>query len=191
MGWVRSTHVGIHFVSSLPLDVFGQHTLRYFLCPCWHGTGVLNTGRDTFCVLAFMGGFWSIQVEIHVVSSLLWADCGNSKLRYILCPHWYGMGLVNTNWNGFCALAGLTLDRSTNVEMHFALVLEVFVQHMFRFILYSRWYWMVFVNTSFDALCIVAGMGGIWLTHGEIQFEYSLAWNGFCQHRLKYSLFLR
>ena len=75
---------------------FSEQKLRSILCPSWNGTGVLNTVRDTFCVLAFMGGFWSIQVEIHFVSSLARNGFGQHKLRHILCSHWYGRGLVNT-----------------------------------------------------------------------------------------------
>jgi len=49
MGWVCSTPVEIHFVSSLALEGFGQHI---------------------FCVLAAMLWVWSKHVKIYVESSL-------------------------------------------------------------------------------------------------------------------------
>ena len=38
MGVFWSTHVDIHFVSSLAWEVFGQHMLS----PYWHGRGLIN-----------------------------------------------------------------------------------------------------------------------------------------------------
>ena len=75
--WVWSTQVDIHFVSV---------------------GGVLSTKVEILLFfLAGMGRVCSTQVEIYFVSSLLWAGFGQSKLRYILCSLWHGMGLVNTS----------------------------------------------------------------------------------------------
>ena len=53
MGGLWSIHVEINFVSSMIEEGFGQRTLRYIFCPCWHGRGLVNT-----CwVLGFMDRF--------------------------------------------------------------------------------------------------------------------------------------
>ena len=53
------------------------------------------------------------------------------KLRYILCPCWHGIGLVNTSCNRFCVLAGMGEVLSTRVEMNFLCspAKDVFGQH--------------------------------------------------------------
>ena len=65
MGWVWSQHVESLFVSSLEMDGFDQHELRYILCPCqhfvflfaldefilgtrWHGRVLVNAFWDAF-----------------------------------------------------------------------------------------------------------------------------------------------
>ena len=66
-----STHVEIHFVSSLACSGFCQHKLRYILSPCWHVRCLVNASGDTVIVLAGMGLFWSIQVEKNFVLLLV------------------------------------------------------------------------------------------------------------------------
>ena len=39
-----------------------------------------------------------------------------------------------------------------------------------------------FVNTGRNAFSVLAGMGGVWSTHVEINFLSSLAWDGFVRH---------
>jgi hypothetical protein len=65
MGLVK--HVEINFESSLSWKAFGQHMLRYILCPRWLGRSL-------------------VQIEIHFVSSLIWDGFGQHRLRYIMCP---------------------------------------------------------------------------------------------------------
>ena len=102
MGWVWSTYVVMHFVSSLawegfwsthvelvfestlPWDVFENHVLRCILCITWH--------RDGF---------------------------DQDKLIYILCPGWIWMSLVYTSSDAFCVLAGMGGVWSSCAEMHF------------------------------------------------------------------------
>ena len=36
----------------------------------YRGGGSVNTSSDKFCVLPAMGGVWSKQAEIHIVTSL-------------------------------------------------------------------------------------------------------------------------
>ena len=84
-------------MSSLAWDGFGQHNLTNILV----------------CVLTGMGGVWSKQgeiyfvsflawrglvntLDIHFVSLLAWEGFGQPKLRYILFPHWHGIGFLNT-----------------------------------------------------------------------------------------------
>ena len=74
MGWVWSTHVEMHFVSSLAWKGFGQYMLRCILCPPWHGIDLVNISSDTFCVLAGMGRVCSTHVSMDYLSSLAW-DC--------------------------------------------------------------------------------------------------------------------
>jgi hypothetical protein len=41
IGLLWSTHVEMLLVSSLTLEAFGQHMLRYLLCPCWQRMGLI------------------------------------------------------------------------------------------------------------------------------------------------------
>ena len=130
MGGVWSTHVEIHFVSSLTWDRFLQHMLRYTLCLRMHGSCLVNARWNAFSVLTHVGEIffkicwyifcgmicvWSTQVEIHIVYllawevffpyKLAWEGFGKHILRYLSFPHWQGRGLFNTSWNIFCVLA--------------------------------------------------------------------------------------
>ena len=82
-----STQVEKHFVSSLALERLGQYKLRYTLCLCRHGRGLVKTCRDIFCVLAGVGWVRSTHVKMHFVSSLSWDVYGQHILRQIFCPH--------------------------------------------------------------------------------------------------------
>jgi hypothetical protein len=62
---------------------------------------LFNTCWDKFCVLAGMGGIWSTHVQMHFVSSLLWAGFAQSKLSYIFCLRIHGVGLINTGLDAF------------------------------------------------------------------------------------------
>jgi hypothetical protein len=59
--------------------------------------GVVSSTQlnDTICVLAGMGGDWSINVELHLVLSQAWDGFGQQMLKCIWCPRWHGIGLVN------------------------------------------------------------------------------------------------
>jgi hypothetical protein len=52
---VLLTHVEMVLASSLAEEGFGQHTLRYILCPRWLGIALVNTCWDKFPVLVGMG----------------------------------------------------------------------------------------------------------------------------------------
>ena len=99
-------------MSSLVFLVFCQHMLKKKMFPRWHVFGqhtlsilcvlagmgsLVNTCIVAFCILAGIGGFWSIQVMMHIVSSMSWEGLGLHKLRYILCPRLHGIGLVITS----------------------------------------------------------------------------------------------
>ena len=91
IGWVWSTYVGMHFVSSLSWEGFGQHMLKYILCSRWQGTCLVNTSSDIFSVLAGMewtnveilfvfslarSCVWLTQAERYFLSSLAWKGVG-------------------------------------------------------------------------------------------------------------------
>jgi hypothetical protein len=76
---------------------------------------VRSTNVDAFCVHAGMGGDWSNQVVMHLVSSLAWDVFGPK------C------------WDTFCVFAGMRRVWSIHVEMHFlssSLAYVMFVQHI-------------------------------------------------------------
>ena len=167
MGWVWSTHVEIHFLTSLAWDGFG-HMFWSVLCSRMHGVRLFNSSWGTFCVIAAMrgvffntcwvafsdlaglGGVWSTQVEMHFVSVLAWDGFGQHQLSYILFPHWHGIGLVNTSWDPFCVLVGMGVVWSKHVDMHFlsSLAWEESGQHKARYILGPRWHEWCLVNTN-------------------------------------------
>ena len=111
MGGVSWTHFENHFQSSQAREGFGQHILRH-ICE------LSRMHAGTCCVIAGMGGVWSVHIEIvcprsHRRRILRWVFVPSlvcvgfrQKLWYILCPRWYGW--VNTNlryilsprWNG-------------------------------------------------------------------------------------------
>ena len=154
MGW--STKVAIYFVSSLTLDVFGQHKLRYILSHSWHRRGLVNTTFDTYSYIDDMGWVWSTHTEMlfvsslawegfgtHVemlfVSSLLWAGFRHSRLSY-MCPRWHRMGLVNASWYKFCLVAVMRGVWSTQVEMHFMSSLKWDVHVEMHLVASLAWY---------------------------------------------------
>ena len=104
----RSTHVMINFVSLLAWYNFGNHMLRYILCPRWHGRGLVNTCWDEYCAPSGMGLVYRTHVEMHLVSLLAWDVFCRHMLKYIFCPRW--RGLVNifwyTFWDFFLAFEG-------------------------------------------------------------------------------------
>ena len=71
---VCSTHVEMHFVSSLAWDGLGQ---------CMHGI-------EVFC---------SSHFEVHFVCSLAWVGFSEHKSICILCACWHGLSLCNTCWD--------------------------------------------------------------------------------------------
>ena len=89
MGWIWSTNVEMHSVSSLAWDRFSQHRLRYIFCHCWHDT------------------FWSTNVQMHFVPSVAWVGFRQHILRYILYPLWHGMVLFHTCWDTLHFLASM------------------------------------------------------------------------------------
>ena len=52
LGGVWSTHVVLHFESSLSCDGFGTHVLPYILCPRWLAMRLVNTCWEAFCAIA-------------------------------------------------------------------------------------------------------------------------------------------
>ena len=146
---------------------------------CLSGRGLVNKSWDPFCVLAGMGRVCSTQLEIHFVSSLLWAGFGQSKLRYMLCPRFYGQIVVNPSWDIFCVLTGMGWDWSTQIEMDFvpSLVWHWIGQQMSRWIL--RWCRSCLFNTCSDSFCILDGIGWFLLTHHLMLFVSLLEWEGF------------
>jgi len=168
-------------VSSLTWEGFRQHELKYIFCPLWHGKCLVNTCRDTICVLFVMGGVFSTQVEIHFMSSRIWDRLSHHNLRYISCPCWHESSLVNTFRDTFRFLAGMGGDAfcvvacmervwSTHVEIHFVSLLarKGFCQHTSRYILCPRWHGRGLVNTCCDTFCVLAGM------------VVNLCWDKFC-----------
>ena len=100
----------------------------------WHDSDMVKTCLHKFCVFAFklgvssthvqmqyvrafLVGVWSTGVKIHFLSNLAWEAFGQPKLRYIICPLWHGVYLVNTSLEAFCFLVGMLLICSTQVEI--------------------------------------------------------------------------
>jgi hypothetical protein len=71
------THVMLHFVSSLSLDL-------------------VNASSDRFYVLPGKGWGWSTHVEMHFLSSLAYVMFVQHMLSSSLSPRLHGIGLVNT-----------------------------------------------------------------------------------------------
>ena len=113
---------------------------------------------------------------MHFVSSFTRERFRQVKLRYILCPRFHGMGLVNTSWDAFCVLAGIGGVWSTHIEMHFvsSLSWEGYGQHKLRCILCPLWHRMRLVDTFWDIFYFLAGLGGVWATQVEIHFVFSM-----------------
>ena len=102
----------MHFLSLLALDVFGQHMLRYILCPSlawevfgqhklrlcsyWNETGLVNSYTDQYVyvemhyVLAFLGGFWFRYSFYRSLQEMRLFNTGSDAY---CVPN--GMGLVN------------------------------------------------------------------------------------------------
>ena len=169
----------MHFVDSLEWDGFAQQKLRYILCPRWQWMGIVNTCRDTFCVLAGKVWVWLSRFEMHFVISLVWDGFGQQKLRYILCPRWHKRCLVNTVLDTFYFLVGMGGVCSTWVKIHFLFSLEwgSFVNacwDAFGVLAVMGWIlsrladihfcsrWHDFANICLDKFCVFAGMAGVW-----------------------------
>ena len=94
---------------------------------------------------------------------------------------------------------------STQVEMHFifSLAWDRFGRHMLRCISCLCWHGIGFVNTSWDAFCVLSGMewlwsthvkdtffvigsmGCVWSIHASMHFVSLLAWDGYGQQILR------
>ena len=163
-----STHVDMHFLSSLSCEGFAN--------TCW----------VTFSAISGIGWIWSTNVEMHFVTSLAWGKvsqhklrcifchcwhdtCLSTLLRFILCPRWHGIGLVNISqlWNIFFVIVGMT----------------PVCHQMLRCIFCPRWR-----NTCYDTLYVRAAMDRLWPTHIMMHFVSSLEWGAFCQHMFRYIL---
>ena len=103
--WVLSTRVEINFVFSLAWYMFGQHMLIYIF---------VRTG---------MGCVWSTDFEIQWFSTQAREGFDQYKLRYILCPCWHGMGLVNKCRDAFSVLSVMRCFVQTHVDIHFVSLL--------------------------------------------------------------------
>jgi hypothetical protein len=82
MAWILSLRVEIHFVFSRAWERFGQHDLKYILCPLRQGMGLVNTCRDTYCVLAGIEGVHSTLIEMYFLFSLAW-DYFGQRIEYV------------------------------------------------------------------------------------------------------------
>ena len=159
----------------------GQHMWRSILCIPWHRKCLINTSCDTFWVLAYigrikttnwdascvlpgMGGIWSTYVEMHFMFLLAWV--------------WFG----HISWYSFSVLVGMCCVWSKFVEVlscprwH-----EIGLVNTCWYSLYLRWQGRSLVNT-WDAICVVTGVGRSWSTLVEMLFVSSMAWEGFGQH---------
>jgi hypothetical protein len=98
--------------------------------------------------------------------------------RYIF---YRGKRLVKTSWDIFGVFACMGGVWSTHIEMHLvcSLFYEGFGQNMLRNILCPRLHGMRLVNTSWYTFCDLFVMGRVWSTQVQINFLFSLAWNGF------------
>ena len=87
-------------------------------------------------------------------------------------------------------VSGLEWVYSAQVEIHFlsSLAWDGFDQHMFRYILCSRWHGRDLVNTCSDAFCDLTFIGGICPLQVELHFESSLVWEVFDQSTVRYIL---
>ena len=145
------------FLSWLEWKVCGQHMIRriYYLRSHW--MNMVNTRWDAFCVLACIYWVSSIHVVMHFVSSLAWDGFGQHMLWYvfvsslaldvidhhvlrcILCIPRHRMGLVKTNWDTFCGLAGIGWDWSTLGEVVLVSSLVRKGQHLLRYNYVMGW----------------------------------------------------
>jgi hypothetical protein len=109
-------------------------------------------------------------VEVYFVSLQSWEGFGQQMMRFILCPRWYDMSMVNT-----CCIRGVW---STYVEIYFVSLLacEVYRQHMLRGILCPRWDGRGFLNTSSGTYYFLAGMEYDWSNLLEMHLLSSRVW---------------
>ena len=206
MAWDCSTYVEMHFVSSQAWEGFDHHMLRCNLClRCHVMCHVVNTCWDTLWVLTGMVCVWSTHVEMHYLFSLSWVGFGQHMLWYILCPHWYGVSLVNASWDAFLfALAwvgfgNLMLSsvlivmvwiRLTQVEIHFvaSLTWEGFSHPMSICIFRPRWHGRRLVNTLWVKFWVLADIEDFCSTQVDKHFVSFQWWYGFGQLKLRYIL---
>ena len=131
---------------------FWSMQVEIFLGPCWHGEGNLSTQLwDAFCVHVSKGWMYSTLSEVHFASSLSLVSYGfrQHMVKFILCPRYFGMGFVNTNWDTFCVLPGIVWVWSTLVEMHFvcSMAKDGFILQRSKQIFCPRWHERCLVNT--------------------------------------------
>ena len=174
----------LHFISSLIWEGFGQHILSIIFSPRRHERGLVNTCWNIFCVLAGMGWIWTKLVEMlfclacdRFVQHMLRFFCVLAVMGRI-CSIYAVMHLVSlVSWDGFC-------------------------QHMLSCIFCHCCHGRGFVNTCWDTVYVLAGMGWVfistnvqihfvctlgwvWSTHVGIYFVFSLAWDGSGQNLLR------
>ena len=158
-----------------------------------------------------MGGVLSTQVNIHFLLSLIWEEYGQRMLRYILCPRWHLINLVNscrdcilclrwdgrifvnTFWESFSVFAGTWGVWSTHFESHIAnsLALDVFVNSCWDIHCVLAGKVGVLVDTYWETFFVLSGIGCFGSSRIEIHFVSSHAWDGFSHHILRYNLFPR
>jgi hypothetical protein len=57
MGWVWSTRVEMHVMSSIAWEAFDQHMFKYILIPRWDEMCLANTCSDAFFAQVAWDGF--------------------------------------------------------------------------------------------------------------------------------------
>ena len=107
---------------------------------------------------------WSTDVEINFVSFLY-------GMRFVItCEDAFPFLAVNTCLYTFCFIWDSWGVRSTRVEILFVsfLACDGFAQHMLRCILCFRWNGKCSVNTCWDTVWVLAGMGWVCSSQNKI-----------------------
>ena len=181
-----------NILSSLAWEEFGLSNLRYILCLRWHGSDLVNTCWGAICAVGGMGGDW-----VTFVSSLEWlvlvktswdkycvlAGMGGALIKTIWGTFCFLVGiwgvLVYISWDAFYVLASMACVWSTCwdafcVEITSCVLSGIvgFGQYMFWCIWWPRW--RVFVNTFWNKLCALAGMGWVVSTPVDAHIEFLL-----------------
>ena len=163
--------------------------------------GLVNTFCDAFCVLAGIGcvcqhmlvsslawEWFCPLVEMHFVSSLAWDFFVQTHVENHFGSS-LALGLVNTTWDTFFVIAGKGGVESKHAEPHFLTSLKwrSLVTHVdTRFV--STLSYEGCGQHILDIFRVLTGMGCVWSRKVEICFVFSLAWVGFCQHKLRCSI---